>query len=142
MLNINLKKRFKESVGGIVAATLTLCIIGGTNVMAGGKWGTYYLPKYDYVIQGGSKTTDNDYIGCQLENVFPTTSTKKDTYTKIKISAYFANNELVSERVITEGGYTRFQYKKDLKKNNFITIKMRGNNEKLAAFASIYLDVQ
>ena len=111
--------------------------------MAGAKWGYYYLPKGGkYATDGGGKTTDNQFAGWQLEDVYPAEGDKEDTYKKMKISAYFANKAIMEERVISEGTYQKYYYQTKLKKQNVIVFKMRGNKVNLDAYAHIYLDVQ
>lgn len=130
----------------VLAAGLNVGIIGTTQVMAVSK--TY---KGDSAVEmaagrdavySAAKSTNTDKVGWELMDVYPVDSKKKDTYSRMKISARYSGSVIMEERVIYEGDKTTHNYyrKKDLSKNDVYGVCMKGNNPDLAAKADITID--
>lgn len=138
--------KLKKFVTRVLAAGITIGIIGTTQAMAVSKSYTgssaVTLTAGKTAVYSASKTTNTDKIGWKLKNVYPVDSSKKDTYSRIKISAIFQGSIIMEERVIYEGDNTIHDYsrKRDLNKKDIYGVRMRGNNPDLSAKADIVID--
>jgi hypothetical protein len=138
-----MESKLKKILKNILATAFTLVIIGTTQVYATTKQTVVYVPTgaSNYAQVSATKSTNKRYVGYNLFSVCPTGNYTDDSYTKVKISAYFSSVTLLSERVVTEGtGYDEQSYSNPLKKDALITFRIKGNNAKLDAYASVYLN--
>lgn len=132
-----MKKRLKT----FLAATFVLTIVLGTQVMASMLRSTYYLPKNTEISIVDIKARDIDYFKYHLYNVYPP-GNKIDTYTRIKLALVDRYGHVVlSTRVISESiSDITIATQRDLKKNDYVIVEIRGNDPTLDAYADIAWD--
>lgn len=132
-----------KKIKSIFATVLVLTVILGMEVLGETIDDIFYLPVGNYHEIIANKSTDLDYFGYRLKDVYPADFSEDDTYTRMKIAAVTRNNNaIVSTRVITESTTTStIPALQDLSTADYILVHLSGNNPSLDAYADIFINI-
>lgn len=137
----------KKNMQKVIVTMLTLGFIVSTSAMAQVVSKTIKLPEATWVNNVETKTNDLDYGQARCAAVYPTDSSVKDTYTKIKARAVDSNGAVISRQsyyVLEEGETATTIYYKAMFLNyagETVNMQFRGNSDTKPAKADVVYTV-